>query len=262
MDLKDILLLLAFILDFALAFFVYRNNRRKELNIVYALMAIWTGLWSLGIAIFRVSQEYQTQLFWNQEFILTAALIASSFLHFSFIFSDQEVKLKNWQRFLIYTPNLLVLLAIMIPGVMIKDIKIRSWGNESILGWGYIYYGLYFGIVWSWGTIKLIKKYFGASGIFKSQLKYILAGISVSVIFGATFNLILIIFGNYRYIWLGPYASFIFLLTTTYAIVRYRLMDIRMVARKFFINIGLATLVYFVFYLIVWIYEKNVRWRI
>ncbi|OGY44965.1 MAG: hypothetical protein A2744_01520 [Candidatus Buchananbacteria bacterium RIFCSPHIGHO2_01_FULL_44_11] len=257
MDLKDILLLLAFILDFALAFFVYRNNRRKELNIVYALMAIWTGLWSLGIAIFRVSQEYQTQLFWNQEFILTAAFIASSFLHFSFIFSDQEVKLKNWQRFLIYVPNLLVLLAIVIPGVMIKDIKIRSWGNESILGWGYIYYGLYFGIVWSWGTIKLIKEYFGASGIFKSQLKYILAGISVSVIFGATFNLIFIIFGNYRYIWLGPYASFIFLLTTTYAIVRYRLMDIRLVFRRIFIYFGVAAFTYGVFYLVAWVYQER-----
>lgn len=256
MDLKDIILFLAFILDFALAFFVYQNNRRKELNVVYALMAIWTGLWSLGIAMFRISQEYKTQLLWNQEFILAAAFIASSFLHFSFVFSDQEVKLKNWQRFIIYIPNLLVLLAILIPGVMIENIKIRSWGNESILGWGYIYYGLYFGIIWSWGTIKLIKKYFGASGIFKNQLKYILAGISVSVIFGATFNLIFIMFGNYQYIWLGPYASFIFLLTTTYAILKYRLMDIRIVARKIFIYITIAAFAYVIFYLVAWIYQQ------
>ncbi|MBN1778848.1 MAG: GAF domain-containing protein, partial [Candidatus Buchananbacteria bacterium] len=256
MDFRNILLIVAFLLDFVLAIFVYFNNRKRELNIVYALMAVWAGLWSLGIAIFRASNNYFIQLFWNQEFIFTAALIASGFLHFSFIFSERDIKLKNWQRFLIYIPNVLILWAVITPGVMIQDIKIRSWGNESILGWAYIYYGIYFCIIWSWGAINLIKKLFRSAGIFRNQLKYILAGISISIFFGATFNLIFILFGNYQWIWLGPYASFIFLLTTTYAIVRYRLMDIRLVAKKSFIYFGVAGFSYAIFYLLIWLYDS------
>jgi len=254
MDVKNIFLILACVLDFTLAFFVYFSNRKKQLNIVYGSMAIWTGLWTLGIALFRYSSNYDFQLFWNREFILMSAIIASSFLHFSFIFSNKEINLKNWKILLMYLPNLLVLWAVLTPGVMIKNIITRDWGNESILGWGYIYFGIYFGFIWLWGTINLIKKYLKSSGIFKDQLKYVFAGISVSMIFGATFNLILILLGNYQWIWLGPYASFIFLLTTTYAIVRYRLMDIRIAIRKIVFYIITASFAYGFFYFLIWFY--------
>lgn len=256
MDFRNILLLVASVLDFVLAFFVFKNNRKRELNVAYALLATFSGLWSLGIALFRASTDYSSQLFWNQEFILAAGLIASSFLHFTFVFSDKEIRLKNWQRFLIYVPNVLVLIGVATAGVMIKGIRIRSWGNESVLGWGYAHYAFYFGAFWIWGTLNLVKKLLHATGIFKNQLIYILAGLSVSIFFGVTFNLLLILFGDYRWIWLGPYASFIFLLITTYTIVRYRLMDIRVVAKRFFVYIGLAIWVYVSFYVVAWIMEK------
>jgi len=198
------------------------------------MFALWVGLWSLGIAIFRATTDYRVLLFWNREFILTAALIASSFLHFSFVFQVTKIekKLKHWQRFLIYLPNLVILWGVLTPGVLIADIKIKDWGNESVLGWAYIYYGIYFGSIWIWGTINLIKKYKKAIGIFKIQLKYILTGVTISVIIGATFNLIFILFGNYKWIWLGPYSSFTFILATAYAIVKCRFMDIRVTVKK------------------------------
>lgn len=254
MDLRDILLLLAFVFDITLAFLTIKANIKKETNISYGLTAIWVGLWSLGIAGFRMSQNSQIQLFWNREFIIVAALIASSFLHFSFIFSDQEKKLKGWQRFCIYFPNLIILWGVMVPGVLIQDIKIRSWGNESILGWGYIYYGIYFSFLWAWSAFNLIKKYIFSKGIFRAQLRYILIGTMFSMSFGAVFDLFLILFGDYRWIWLGPYASFTFVLFSTYAIIRYRLMDIRIIARKLFISVGIAGFVYAMYYLISWFY--------
>ena len=154
MDIKNILLFICFILDLLLGVFIYKNNPRRETNISYSMFALWVGLWSLGIAIFRATTDYRVLLFWNREFILTAALIASSFLHFSFVFQVTKIekKLKHWQRFLIYLPNLVILWGVLTPGVLIADIKIKDWGNESVLGWAYIYYGIYFGSIWIWAV--------------------------------------------------------------------------------------------------------------
>ncbi len=254
MDIRDVLLIFAFIADLVLAFIVVKSNYKKESNISYSLVAVLVGLWSLGIAGFRASNNYQVQLFWNQEFILAAALIGSSFFHFSLVFSDPENKLKNWQRLLIYLPNILIVWAVMTPGILIQDIKIRDWGNESILGWGYIYYGIYFSTLWLLSAYNLIRKYIHSKGIFKAQLRYILIGTMFSMLLGSVFDLFFILLGNYRWIWLGPYASFTFALFSTYAIVRYRLMDIRLVVKKVYIYLGLAIFTYAIFYLIDWLY--------
>lgn len=256
MDIRDILLICAFVADLFLALIVVKANRRKESNITYGLVAILVGLWSLGIAGFRASTNYEIQLFWNREFILAAALIGSSFFHFSIVFSDTKIKINNWIRILIYLPNLLIIWAIFTPGVLIQDIKIRVWGNESILGWGYIYYGIYFSFLWILSSYNLIKKYIRSKGIFRAQLRYILIGTIFSMLFGSIFDLFFILFGNYKWIWLGPYSSFTFVLFSTYAIVRYRLMDIRIVARKTFIYFGVALFSYIAYNLIILGYTK------
>ena len=116
--------------------------------------------------------------------------------------------------------------------MVIKDIVIRPQGNESVLGWGYIYYGIYFSVFSIWAFVNLWRKYKRFTGIKKTQLFYVLTGLLISIIFGATFNLAFILLGNYSFIWLGPYASFIMLVFIAYAITRYRLMDIKVIIKK------------------------------
>lgn len=233
MDIRNTILLIISLVDVLLALIIIIHNPKKVINISYSLTALWAGLWGLGIAMFRMSTSYDLQLFWNREFIITAALIASGFLHFSFVFGDQDLKI-NWKRLIfIYFPNIFIILLTLTPGVLIKDIFTRNWGNESILGWGYIYYGFYFAALWVWATYNLIKKYLTTvNKSLKIQIIYIYFGIGVSIIFGATFDLILILFGNYQFIWLGPYAMFFFIIMTTLAIARHQLLDIRVVATE------------------------------
>lgn len=247
MDIQNIVLFLCAILDLILGYIIVSKKYKSESNIAFGLFVVWVVLWTGGIAMFRLSSNFETMLLWNRVFILASGLIASSFLHFTYIYPFKE-RLSIWKTALIYLPNLIILWAVMEPGAMIKDIIIRDWGNESILGWGYIYFGAYFGIIWLWGTINLIRSYIKAKGIFRSQIVYILIGLSISIVFGATFNLIFILFGNYRYIWLGPYASFLFIICVTYAITRYRLMDIRVAFRKAYIYIGAAIFTYAAYY--------------
>ncbi len=256
MDWQNIILFVIVILNILLGFTLVRKNYRNEINISYALITLWTSIWTLGIAFFRYSDDLSVLFFWNKIFIIFAAIIFSSIFHFCLVFPHTEIKITNFLRFLIYLPNIIIILAVLTPGVMIEDIVINDWGNESILGRGYIYYGLYISLLTFISFVILINKFKKSFGRYKIQLVYTILGIFISVIFGATFNLIYILLGNYKYIWLGPYASFIMFLFIGYAILKHRLMDIRIVARKAVVYLGMSIFVYVIFEGLLWVYNN------
>jgi len=235
MDFKDYILFLVSAVDIVMCLIIFVHNPRSAVNVAFSLTALWAALWGFGLAMFRLSSDFSSQLFWNREFILTAALIGSSFLHFSFVFGKNDTLKLNWKKlFLIYCPNIIIFLTVITPGVLIKDILVRDWGNESILGWGYIYYGIYFTALWLWASINLLRKYKRGDQFLKTQIKYIYIGVGISIIFGATFNLVFILLGNYRYVWLGPYAMFGFIVATSYAIIKHQLLNIKVITTEIF----------------------------
>lgn len=223
-------LFLACMADFVLGFIVIKKGKDKESSIVFGVTCICVALWTLGIAAFRLINNLSTALFWNREFIFTAGIIPTTFLHFSFAFTNRNISFIK--KALIYLPNIIILISIFLPNVLIKNIIIQPWGKESILGYGYPLYGLFFTLFMAAVYFNLLKAYFSAKGIFKLRILLIFLAISISVLFGSFFNLYLILVGNYKYIWVGPYASFVFVVITTFAITKHRLMNITVVVSR------------------------------
>jgi len=228
----NIFLFLAFLVDLFLCAFVLFKKRNDEVAASFAFITFNVALWTLGILAFRITKDLNTALFWNREFILTASLIASGGVHFSFIFPNKPKTLSLARKLAIYIPNAIILYLVFVPGFLIEDIIIRDWGKESILGSWYIYYGLYFTFYMLWTLRNYIRSYLSTTGTTRLQIKYVIMATLISVTFGAYFNLYLILCGNYRYIWVGPYSSFIWASIITYAIVTYRLMDIKVVITR------------------------------
>ncbi|HEY3417572.1 MAG TPA: ATP-binding protein [Armatimonadota bacterium] len=98
------------------------------------------------------------------------------------------------------------------------------------------------------GALHLFFKTKRLRGIERLQVRYILLGAVSLIIIGTIINLILpVISHSTQYSFYGPLASLFVTTTTTYAIVRYRLMDIRIVLRAgliYSITIGLLTFVF------------------
>jgi len=100
---------------------------------------------------------------------------------------------------------------------------------------------------------ELGKAYKSTSGVIRSQVKYLILAFSIGFSGGVSSY-----FPVYR---IEVYPAWnatilISVLLATYAIVRYRLMDIRIAARKFFIYVGVAGFTYGIFYLVTWIYNE------
>lgn len=253
MDFRDYLLIAALFVNTALGLIVAWRASSREVRFSFAYFVISIDLWTFGLLIFRNVASVSDAYFWNQLFIWSAGFIAASFLHFCVIFPYSRRPIPYYAKFAIYIPAFLVLYFSYRPGILIQGIVDRSWGRESILGPGYIFFAAYFSIYTVISFMLLITKLRESSGIKRTQILYVLIGMLISFGFGAYFNLLLILLGNYRLVWVGPNSIFIMVATITYAIVAHRLFDIRVIIKRTVIFAGLSAFVLGTYALIIFL---------
>jgi PAS domain S-box-containing protein len=83
-----------------------------------------------------------------------------------------------------------------------------------------------------WSSHSLLSRYRRSTGVARLQFRYLLIGIILPGIGVLTTNLIIpLAFSTSAYGQYGPYFALIFLLFTAHALIRYRLMDIRVAIR-------------------------------
>jgi len=112
----------------------------------------------------------------------------------------------------------------------VKEVIPTPKGIETIVGPAYVLYFLFIGLSPSWGIYYLFQNYLSAKGIFKSQLNFVFLGLLPFAIIAILVDFIFpFIFGTSRYFWISPIASLFFVISTTYAITRYRLMDLKII---------------------------------
>ncbi|MBU0613537.1 hypothetical protein KKB10_06040 [Patescibacteria group bacterium] len=204
MDIKNIILFIVSALNFTLASIIYLKNPKSGINISFGSVILCAGIWSLGIAMFRYTNDVNIALWWARIYYIAAGLIAFFFLFFSIIFPYKSFIITKAKVFAILIPFLLVIIIIFIPDFMIGEITINTPSNEVTLQSTYVIYTMYFLTYMAIGFFFLITKYASSQGIHRIQLQYTLKATAAATFFGATFNLILPMLGNYKLIWLGP----------------------------------------------------------
>ncbi|HNS34130.1 MAG TPA: Type 1 glutamine amidotransferase-like domain-containing protein [bacterium] len=154
----------------------------------------------------------------------------------------------------------LVVMVVMVawPDFIIKEVNIRPGLEKEIIFTQYYWlYFIYISFLFTFGFYRLFIKYRKSAGIEKQQILYLFLGDALSANSAFVTNLIMPWIGYFFLNWLGQVFTITMVGFASYAIIRYRLMDIRIVARKIYIYFGIATFTYGMFYLIAWIYQNK-----
>jgi signal transduction histidine kinase len=214
----------------ALSFFVYLKDRKSLLNKAYSLV-IFTGfIWSFTVLMADI--DLDRALLWTQLSLLGPIFIPPSFLIFSIIFPYKSVLLSRVKIILFFIPSLILTLFIF-SKFNVERVWFEKWGTDYKPGILYIFVLLLFAIYISYSVALFLKKYRVLKGLERLQILYVLLAIISAVITGFVFNLILPLFVSGQSSTYGPsLSSFIFFAFTTYAILRYRLMDIRVIIKR------------------------------
>ncbi|MFH1825887.1 MAG: histidine kinase N-terminal 7TM domain-containing protein [bacterium] len=221
-----------FIVNFALAIFVFFQNKKNPINISFSAAIFIVAIWAFSIGVFLESRELGQLILWSKVFYFVGVLIPGILLYFSVVFPTTDPKLNVLQKALLFLPGLLLLPAVLSTGAIIREFTISAAGIDAVLGPLYPYYSIYLCVFMAAAFFNLINKLRKAQPVDKPRIRYVLAALSVVGFFAVVFNLILPWLGNYRLIWLGPYSGIFLSVIISYAIVKYRLMDISIVISR------------------------------
>ncbi|MDP3899826.1 MAG: ATP-binding protein [bacterium] len=233
----------------AVLMFVKGKNR---LHYIWGIFCISVAFWGFGGYKIATTHDIAEADFWWRFTHIGIIFIPVLFTHFIYRF----LKISNkWLIGSVYAAGFIFLAANFINGLFIANMRwvFGQFYYDSPPGPFYIpFTAMFFGLV-IFSHFKLWWAYRTANGIAKTQIKYFFIGMGVSFAGGSLSFLPVYKIDLYPFFNL---AVFLYPIIVGYTILKYRLMDIRVVARRIFLYFGVAAFAYGIFYLVAWIYSR------
>ncbi len=194
-------------LDFGVALLIYSLNPRNRNNILISLTILSLAAWTLGMGMFRNAYTETEAWIWVWVQNGFGSIIPVFLFLVSIYFPYQSVRVKPKHILLIVLSVVWMLVVVVVPGFLVKNIKIvvpNNYYDMNRLGIAYFNIHFYFYLVLSY--IFFYKKYVKSSGIIRMQLNYSILSATTVGIIGSVFGaLIPLIFNTLGYYWIGPY---------------------------------------------------------
>ncbi|KKM81880.1 hypothetical protein LCGC14_1325300, partial [marine sediment metagenome] len=213
----------ASVFNFLLGLSVLRQRRNKS-SYSFAVFAIATSLWTASnIVLF-----FDTNIITVRLTYAFGALVMSASLSFVIIFTRKKTKF----AYISYLLGSAAFFVSLTPLVISKVISYSITGQN-------VAHGILFEVISSWFLITLIldlailiytKRQ--VSGFFKNQIRFVILGITLFGTIALTVSFFLPILGISKFMMLDSPSSLFFVGFSAYAIIRHRLMDIRLLVLK------------------------------
>ena len=244
------LFLVILLSNFSLGLAAYLKNPRGKINKVFFAFVLSTTVWFLSNYLENepVGLPLAT-LFLKIDF--ATASLAAYFLSL-FCFNFQRVHLLSSRLRELLTLSLtLTLAAFSFSDLIITRIEILDGIIHFATGKLFPLYAIHFLIYIGGGCIDLIIKWRSSQGIERMQIFYLLLGFSLTAAIAVPANLFFQSVLSVGFFRIANY-SFLFIVAfTTYSILKYRLMDVRVVIRESTIYL-LCSLAILLFGLLLW----------
>ncbi|MGI5822394.1 MAG: ATP-binding protein [Dethiobacteria bacterium] len=233
---------------------IYNDSPRNLLNRLCLGFAINASLWSIAVLLATVQQGYTGALFWIRASHAIAVIMPWFIVAFAYCFSNRGGYPYQGVFFLLLCTLAMAFLS-MTPAI-IKDIIILPGAKVKVHGTGFPLYLLTFIGLLLFSLYHVSRQLSLSRGLVRYQIRYFFGGSYLSFIFGGLLNLLLPAMGFSGELprGLGPVFSLLSTLSISYAIVRYRLMDIKMALRRilaYMLSIALLIGIYILLFLTV-----------
>ena len=214
----------------ALALFVWRAKPDAAVNRWFVAFTVAIAGWIVGVA---TSFGGAHLVAWARFTFASASLIPAAFFLFAHSYPTTARRPSAiGTRVVLFFGLTFTLLSLTTP-LIVHDASITEAGLTRKTGPLYPLFALYFLATWSCALGICVYKWRRARGQERLRLQYLVAGAALSGAGGITSNLLLpLITGRSIYSWIGPYFVLVFIALVAHAIIRHRLMDLRLVIHR------------------------------
>ena len=209
-----------------IALYVYAHTRHRLLKLAFAVLGISLAVWTIAIGLAH-APELSGLLVVRIAFS-SAAILVLALLTFVFVFPASPLPASRW--YWAFALVGILLSALSLSPLVVAHTTYEPKGLTAVYGPVHRLYAAYvfIGIL---ATVLLLRtKLRSASGRQRLQLRYLALALLVPAAGIATTNLIIPVISGVS-VWgrYGPVFSLVFLGVTAHAIIRQRLMDVRLV---------------------------------
>lgn len=244
--------LLIGIFNTAVAFFVFWKGQQK-VHRLWAMFCVVAAIWGWGGYLIANTDNIQTADFLWRVTHIGIIFIPVFFIHFIINF----LKLKRkWLIRIIYILGFIFLITNFIDNLFIANMRwvFNQFYYDSPPGLFYIPFTFFFFGMVLYGYYELLKAYVKSTGLQKYQIKYFLIATIVGFSGGGLSFLPVYKIDFYP---IFNFTVFLYPVIMSYAIIRYRFLDIRLAFRRSFLKIILAAFAYGAFYGVSWLFIKT-----
>src|SRR2546425_750123 len=204
-------------------------DRRSLRNVRFAYLATALAVWNLGVFGLRASADPDVALFWER--VLHVGVIPIPVLFYHYVIAFLALPRRRPELIGGYVLCGVFLAAGPTP-LFLRGVTDSDWGFMPAAGPLYVPFFVYFQSYLVLGLVQLVRAYTSQSSSFKrNRTLLVIIGVEVSLL-GGIVDIVRFLF---RWEWLYPVgipSNAIFALALGVAIVRYRLMDIGVLAKR------------------------------
>ncbi len=223
---------IAFCLNGFLGLFVYYRNRKSWTNRFLSALTLVIN----GYIVFNYISLHpptpQSQLFWIRVVMFETSLLGPALFLLAHTFPGPKIQLKK--RYLLALAFLYSSSAIAsLTPLVFSSIQYPNGQPVPVPGIGFPIFFLDFVGLVLLSVVLLIVKYIKSKGIAKIQLFYFLTGIAGTFTLMAITTVIFVsLLKRSDFVFIGPISSLFLILCITYAIIRHRFLDIRLLVAR------------------------------
>jgi len=218
--------------NLGLSILVFARNSASLVNRLFAVTVFFVSLWIFSNGMLHTFGDTLTGLRWARLTFAAASLIPATFLAFAVTFPSRR-DIKGNQSVVAFVGLGIAFSALAFSELLVESVHISDKGLKLAYGVLYPLFAIYVfgGFVTSF--VILGNKYRRLRGAERLRMRYLFAGTLLAVAGGATTNLLIpLVFHTSRFNLLGPLFTVFAVTFIAHAVVRHRLMDIRLVLRR------------------------------
>lgn len=224
------------VFDVFLGILVYGKNRQRLVHGIFFVFTLSVALWIAGVSmIFELPPGSQFILQGFRVAFSGAAIIAALFFHFAVIFPFRLRFIRFFHLAVLYGIAAGFVYLSMGTSTVVREVTFISDVYRAQYGFAYPFFGVYF-IAAMVSAIGLIfYKLRHAPEDVKPQVRLFLVGAVSALVGAATTNLFIpVATGSSVYSRYGPLALTPFIVLTAYAIIRLKLLDVKVITTELF----------------------------
>jgi PAS domain S-box-containing protein len=219
------------LLNLSIAALVYSRNRHHSVNRSFAAFASSVAGWTFSTALSYHLAGTQAGLFWGRSAFLLGATSAAAMLAFCHVFPFRERLMRPPLIQISHVSTPLVGLLSLSPWI-VYDVHPAPQGVRAVYGPLYPLFAIHILFCLAASLTVLTRRTLRATGLERQQLRYLFVAIIIPGILATTTNVIFpIILGHSRFGQYGPLFSLVMVAMIAHAIIRHRIMDVRLVIR-------------------------------